>query len=280
MATYTPAQMAAAILAIPKGGGGGLEIIVSAASGGSVSAEKDSITYPGSEDELIPGRYEISIPEEGSYTVTFDQGGMKQTKTISIINSVGFEYSYELLDYLESYGGAYIDTELVLGSEDKYEVKMAAVSTGSQNSMFGSSNSGGWNTSAGYYNDGLLYAQYWVTGDRTGTIAAKPGDTDFHVYMAENYSQRIDDDVIGNAGSSSGGEGISFFLFGRNVNGSLESSGREKTAYSKIWENGVLASEMYPVRRNDGVLGMFDVVRSRFFTNAGSGNFIAGPEVS
>lgn len=39
-------------------------------------------------------------------------------------------------------------------------------------------------------------------------------------------------------------------------------------------------ADMWPVRRmSDGTVGMYDTIRQQFFTNAGIGNFIAGPTV-
>ena len=47
-----------------------------------------------------------------------------------------------------------------------------------------------------------------------------------------------------------------------------------------IYENNMLVLNFIPVKRNsDNVLGMYDTVSGNFFTNAGSGSFIAGPVV-
>ena len=43
---------------------------------------------------------------------------------------------------------------------------------------------------------------------------------------------------------------------------------------------GVLVRNFIPAKRNsDNVLGLYDLVNNVFYTNAGSGTFIAGPEV-
>lgn len=45
-------------------------------------------------------------------------------------------------------------------------------------------------------------------------------------------------------------------------------------------EVGNLLVDMYPCyRRSDNVMGMYDVVRNRFFTNAGTGTFLKGENV-
>jgi len=48
----------------------------------------------------------------------------------------------------------------------------------------------------------------------------------------------------------------------------------------KISNNANIVRDFIPVRRNsDGVLGMYDTVTNTLFTNAGTGTFIAGPEI-
>jgi hypothetical protein len=50
--------------------------------------------------------------------------------------------------------------------------------------------------------------------------------------------------------------------------------------YTKMWKNGTLVRYLIPAKRNsDNVVGMYDTVSKTFFTNAGSGAFIAGPVV-
>jgi len=53
-----------------------------------------------------------------------------------------------------------------------------------------------------------------------------------------------------------------------------------KVYYVRIWNNGLLVRNFIPARRNsDGEIGMYDTVSNTFFTNAGTGEFIAGPVV-
>ncbi len=50
--------------------------------------------------------------------------------------------------------------------------------------------------------------------------------------------------------------------------------------YVKL-DNGTIRRDFIPAKRNsDGELGMYDTVSGTFFTNAGTGTFIAGPELS
>lgn len=71
-------------------------------------------------------------------------------------------------------------------------------------------------------------------------------------------------------------------LFGRKNNNKdvVEKLGSHKINYAKIYENNILIHNYIPCRYDsDNVLGMFDTVSQTFFTNAGTGTFIPGPEV-
>ena len=45
----------------------------------------------------------------------------------------------------------------------------------------------------------------------------------------------------------------------------------------KINNNGTLVRDFIPAKNASGVVGMYDTVSGQFFTNQGSGDFIAGP---
>ena len=49
----------------------------------------------------------------------------------------------------------------------------------------------------------------------------------------------------------------------------------------QLYDNNVLVFNGVPARRNsDGVLGMYDTVTNTFFTNDGTGSFVAGPDMN
>jgi uncharacterized repeat protein (TIGR02543 family) len=61
---------------------------------------------------------------------------------------------------------------------------------------------------------------------------------------------------------------------------------REHSAVGRLYSfvaerNGEKIMQLFPARRNsDNVVGMYDIVSKTFFTNAGSGSFIAGDEIN
>ena len=51
--------------------------------------------------------------------------------------------------------------------------------------------------------------------------------------------------------------------------------------YYELLKNGNVVAKLYPVKRtSDSVLGMYDATNKAFYANAGSGEFVAGAEIS
>lgn len=62
--------------------------------------------------------------------------------------------------------------------------------------------------------------------------------------------------------------------------GGAGSSVNTKFYLCQLWENNVLVFDGVPAKNSSNVLGMYDLVSGQFFTNAGTGDFIAGPEIT
>ena len=69
------------------------------------------------------------------------------------------------------------------------------------------------------------------------------------------------------------------FLLACNTNGgaSLKSTG-VRLLSCKIYNNGTLIRDLVPCKNASGTVGLYDLVQSKFYTNAGTGAFIAGAE--
>ena len=64
------------------------------------------------------------------------------------------------------------------------------------------------------------------------------------------------------------------------ANGGDKSNSHLKIKSCMIWQNGVLTKHFVPCyRKIDNVAGLYDVAGDIFYTNAGTGEFIVGPEI-
>ena len=72
-----------------------------------------------------------------------------------------------------------------------------------------------------------------------------------------------------------------FMIYANNSTGTGNRILNGKIYLAKLSINGDLKRNFIPARRDsDGKIGMYDMVSRTFFTNAGTGEFIAGPVVN
>ena len=72
----------------------------------------------------------------------------------------------------------------------------------------------------------------------------------------------------------------SMALFCAHKQGSYQQFSKARVRKFYMKDNGILVRDMVPARNSDAVVGLYDTVNDRFYTNAGTGTFTAGPAVS
>ena len=68
-------------------------------------------------------------------------------------------------------------------------------------------------------------------------------------------------------------------LFANNTGGNIYGFGSGKIYQLSIYDNGILVRNFIPCQNPNGEIGLYDTENSQFYGNAGTGVFIAGPEV-
>ena len=190
---------------------------------------------------------------------------------------------YLVLEYIQSSGTQYIDTGITPDSTVEIQIKALGnsfVSGTSGETLLGSRI--GFRSS-----DFSLWWQfnyYWVWGN---------GDTTSYTNEAFPYKNQIIDITIGKGklvmtnGSSTttktGGtatNSYNIYLFALNNNGTPAGYCLSTRIYScKIYKNDILVRDFVPCINNNGIVCFYDKVTETFFYNAGTGDFIAGPEI-
>ena len=196
---------------------------------------------------------------------------------------------YTQLEYITFPSGAYIKTGIIPNTYD-YEVGFKGA--------FGIL-SGGPNCAWGYMGVGTIprwicatYNSYYLLNANT-TISFGDADTNTHTFVGRIYekngnycwSSEVDGVIEQNdqtLGSSSAWEAntLEIYVGARN---NAETAGDPGLITANHWwckKAGVMIADYIPAKRNsDNVLGMYDTVSGTFFTNQGTGSFVAGPEV-
>ena len=179
---------------------------------------------------------------------------------------------YTELEYIESTGTQWIDTGLTRG---KF-VHDIAFTTVSNYNLMGNAAGAGW-----YWGQQRRYASGNGYELATNNITGM-NSTERRVVEYDN----LDSDGIT---LSAGGQTVTYSTTGTtSTNYSLFRIWDSDQYYvnAKLWgfqaydANGTPVRNMVPVKRNsDNKVGMYDTVSGQFFTNAGTGDFVAGPAV-
>ena len=189
---------------------------------------------------------------------------------------------YTQLEYIESTGTQWIDTGVKNSDVDEYYVKFKSryaqykfifgnyidEDTESTRLLFTDSNN-----KEMYSNVASIAKNPNSSGTTTDSWneawGRKSGST---TYFKMNTDDEVSRTVISGKANHT-----NIALFANMIGGSAQSS---QIAAMQFKKDNALVRNFIPVRRNsDGVVGMYDMVSGQFFTNSGTGEFIAGPDV-
>ena len=177
---------------------------------------------------------------------------------------------YQQVEYIESSGTQFINTGLIGKSTMYMEGKIQAPTTLSDfKSIIGA-------------NPNRVYIQTDTNGTNEGSISANT-IYEFKASYGNNAYLSINDEVVArftntstyNTGSNN------MYIFARNNNGTSDNKSSHKLYYIKIYDNNVLVRYFIPCyRKSDSVIGLYDIVNNTFYTNAGTGTFAKGNNVT
>ena len=195
---------------------------------------------------------------------------------------------YTQLEYIESSGTQYIDTGIKGNGTTKVHIKTryyTTTSTGGSGRIFGSRDAAAVNAFAVGSASGTASTSSTVAfffGNQSYLVTDKPiildewldivFDKTTHNINGVDYGDPYNDETFETPQTLK--------IFGFDNSGTM-GVGYVDITYCQLWNNNILVRNFIPAKRNsDNVIGMYDTVSNRFFTNQGTGNFIAGPNVS
>lgn len=189
---------------------------------------------------------------------------------------------YTEVEYLESTGTQYIDTGInVNTTTSRYETKINPSSVSGTMGIFGTRNYSSANQSS--MNAFIISGNFrldWVSGNGNYNVRNISSDTEYTISITRGLATINNVNYV--SGDTTSIDSLYPFYVGNlNSAGSAFPNGFSgKIYYSKLYNNNILVFDGVPCYRNsDNEIGMYDLVSNTFFTNAGSGSFIAGAEV-
>lgn len=185
---------------------------------------------------------------------------------------------YTQVEYLESIGAQYIDTNFIPNQDTRIKVKIMTKNLGGNRAIFGSRES----ISSKQYSVilGGGSRNVWWTGYGTEAIDTNSSalrDTLYKIEKNKNVTI-LNGSVLAISQSQTFTCSSNLYLFCLNQMGPIFYSSI-KLYYCKIWDNEVLVRNMIPCKNPSNVAGLYDTVNGVFYTNAGTGTFKTGPVV-
>ena len=187
----------------------------------------------------------------------------------------------EVLPYIETTGGQYIDTGYAANLNTAVEVTFQ---TNSGNKwLFGSRTGGGASNTYAVYVRSMNSIWFQMANDSSSTQFSVDNIKDKQTTITVNKDAAyLNGTQIGTVGRTSFGDNtLSLYLGVINANGSgTDRPFVGKIYSSRIWDNGELVRFFVPARDKNGNVGFYDLVTHQMFLNAGTGNFAYGHSIN
>lgn len=208
-----------------------------------------------------------------------DESGFSVYPTFTMIEEPQsrLPVDYIELQYIQSSGTQYINT----GFKPNNNTKTEAIVELDSNDIVNNGIFGTRNTNSN---------QHWVYYDRPnsnwcGRYNNRTIDQNIEISGVSTgiHTVSLDRNILKVDGQTSSTSAATFtssyneYIFGVNNAGSLQYQSSFKLYSCQIYDNDTLIRDFVPCKTIDGVIGLYDVVNSVFYTNAGTGSFIAGP---
>ena len=187
----------------------------------------------------------------------------------------------EVLPYIETTGGQYIDTLYHTNINTAIEVSFQTKATGQW--LFGTRISYGTNDTFAAYIGGTTMIWCQLANDSTSTQFKTPNFSDKQSILLMNKDNaKLNGQQIGTFNITAMQESkYPAYIGTTNHGGAGEARYFVGKIYSsRIWDNGELVRFFVPARDKNGNVGFYDLVTHQMFLNAGTGNFAYGHSIN
>ena len=261
-----------------------------------IPASEETLTFTYTLTATLP--YEAGNENQGKHFngMLYSDLGNSQAIYYDNDNPNGYGYEelepllsteYQQVEYLYSSGSQRIDTGVYADLDTKLEFKANVnVTSGNFADVAGYNQSdktaGAFTIRAGATSTGAG-SQFWFFGGAMGNISQMPNissNQDTVVTMGKDGVEINGTLYPWNHAPTYTSINMTIYLFGVNPNGKTWTNASQKWYYAKIYQGDNMIRNLIPCyRKSDNEPGMYDTVNNIFYTNAGTGEFVVGPEV-
>lgn len=189
---------------------------------------------------------------------------------------------YQQIEYLESTGTQYIDTEISVQNNFKCEIKVAKnisqLTASSYPAILAADSGSNMSICLGLLSNGQYYSQLGISGQ---FVKIEIDDINTHDFKI-NYKDQITNVIVDNGANytyaTTRVSNTNLTLFARRMSIGIRQYFCGKIKKCKMYINGIAVRNFVPVRVGN-VGYMYDIVSGRLFGNSGIGDFILGPDI-
>ena len=220
------------------------------------------------DDWKTTNNYSFTIDEVGNYRVKIANNNTESREKQIVVDD------YQQVEYIESTGTQYIDTGIKCSQNMSCEIE------NNFNELSGTQLFGAYSspkrTHYGIVND-KIYMPSVENSATTEHIFLT--DINYHTFFLSSTVYKYDNEIIAN-GMFEFTNGLNFYLFARNKNGTVSNYCKSKMTKAMFWINNELIKNFIPCyRKSDNKPGLYDLVNNEFYTNQGTGNFEIGKDI-
>lgn len=184
---------------------------------------------------------------------------------------VKFPNGYKQLEYIQSSGTQYVDTNVKPTQAFLLDIFIQTLQTTSggiavSDQTWGTNGFGVWCNAAAF-------------GSQTKQSLSLHNDAPIVIKLSQS-GLFLNGSSIWTVNSETFTVPANMYLFALNRNGVISEKLTGKLYSCKLYDNATLIRDFVPCSNPLGDIGLYDLVNSKFYTNAGTGVFIAGPEVT
>lgn len=227
--------------------------------------------------------------KNGAATLTVRVAETETYKAASTTVPVSATFSrlpdgYTELQYLESTGTQYIDTNEQFDEEASYELAVAVTAHNiSVNRVWGVIGNKYWTLASSNYGQIMMYIGYdWGGGKSYDHRASTFSLNVKYVVTMTSLSISCPDLIFTSTSTNQTLKRMdSVVLFGarESTSDSVNFKGFAQIFSYKKMKNGQVLRDFVPAKNSSNVAGMYDLISNKFFTNNGTGAFVMGPAV-
>ena len=181
---------------------------------------------------------------------------------------------YTQLEYIQSSGSQYINTGFKPNQDTKISITVDFPLSGTA-WLYGGRTSANSNSLGFLCESGSRYRFDYASS--TNALTVKP--TGKFTIDSDKNKCYINGELVFTATYKTFASPVNMYIFNNNNNGSLSGGSSAKLYDCSIYDNGVLIRNFIPCKNASGTVGLYDSVNNQFYQNAGTGTFIAGPEI-